>query len=367
MLRFRRRTASSLAVAALASICLGPGTPDRAEASPLTPPAVEVAVLSGAARGDTTSLYWVGPGDAKLPASAATLHHRAGAAVRGAVTSTGDVAVVADTAGGDDLSFAATLFIMRRGATPQTLVDRVVHSSRPLPLADGRVVVARGKVGASAGAGLARVDDLTLDAVDPKSGHATTLLSLRGFLLYTAGVVDGAILLYRITETGADLVTVDPATRAETSWLSGMPPFARDFSIDALNHRVVYVDRHPTDSRTWQLLSIDTKTHAQTVLAQSSSLAMMPTALRDGDVAFLSSGRMTRLSKKPFDLPVAGALSASGQITVDGRTWLTGVVQESGKLGVPVLLDGDGHGAMVLAAPSAERVSVAGLRARSDR
>ncbi|HTJ80353.1 MAG TPA: hypothetical protein VL400_01485 [Polyangiaceae bacterium] len=367
MLRFRRRSATIALGLGLGALLLGDGGVEVARAAPVAAPRVEVALLSGAPLGDATDLRWITPDVTGLPAPVATIRHRKGAAVRGAVTPTGDVAVVADTAAGDDLSFAASLFAIERGKAPRVVADRLVHAQRPLALPDGRVVVARGTAGTAPRPGAARVDDLTLDVVDLASGKATTLLSAHGYLLFTAGFVDGAVVVYRITETGADLVSVEPKSGGVTTLLASMPPFARDFSVDPAGGRVVFVDRHPTDARTWQLVALETKTRATQLLAESPSIAMMPTVLDDGDVAIAEGDRVKRLSGKALDLPAPGALAITGRATASGRTWLAGTVSEHGKIGRPVVVGADGRDAWVCPAPAGERVAVAGLRVRGAK
>jgi hypothetical protein len=368
MLRFRRRRILLGAALGLAALVLDGRAAPTAFADTTSRAKVEVVLLAGPPQGDATRVFRVPAGATEVPAPLATLRHRAGAAVRGATLPDGGVGVVADLAPGDDLSFAATLFhVSAKGGSPKALCDRVVHASRPLPLPDGRIAVARGVAGTASAPGASREDDLTLDAVDPATGDARTLLRAKGSLLFAAGLVDRRVLVYRITATGADLVSVDPAGGAPRVLVRDLPAFARDFDVSPRGDRVVFVDRHPTDARTWQVLSLDVASGALTTVTESASLAQLPFVLDDGAVAVSGADHVARVGGAPLTLPAQGHFQLLGRSRHGGSSELAGLLTQPGKLGRPVVLKGDGTGASLVAAPAGERIAVAGLVVRGAR
>jgi hypothetical protein len=175
-----------------------------------------------------------------------------------------------------DLSFAGALVAVREGAKPVELATDVVHGSTPLPLPDGRVLVSRGVAG-PASDGASRVDDLRVDAIDPSNGAVLTIATHTGYLLFLAGASGSEVLLYRVGIGGADIVAARlDGDHAERTIAENVPPFARDFSVDPIDERLVYVNRRGAD---WVTTALDLRTGEDISLVAGSFMPMIPRAL----------------------------------------------------------------------------------------
>jgi hypothetical protein len=322
-----------------------------------------VALLATAPNGAHTSLYVVRAGEAApMLAPVATFTHLEGAAVRGAVLPGSDVVVAAaDTAPTRDASFAASLFRVAPHAPPQVLCDRVVHASRPLVTAAGRVFVSRGVAGPPLG-GSMRVDDLTIDEIDPATGAARTVHVFSGYLAFLAGARGAEIVVYRIGPGGADLAGVDADTDA-VRVIAPLLPFARDFSIDEAAGAVVFQERDEQDSRMWTVDRLDLATGARTRLHRSASMSLAPFAWPGGGVALSPNGRgglsllgAGRLDPAPLGEGVDMVRAASA-----GGAWVAALHTVAGRLPVPFAVDTRTGAAAALAAPPGVRVEIAGF------
>src|SRR2546421_664189 len=80
-----------------------------------------------------------------------------------------------------------SLLVAAAGRDAAELCDRVFYASTPLALPDGRILVERGRAGADV-SGRVRVDELTLDRIDPATGRAETLWRGRGFEAHLAAL-----------------------------------------------------------------------------------------------------------------------------------------------------------------------------------
>jgi len=323
-----------------------------------------VALLATPPGGAHTSLYVVRPGEAAATlAPVATLTHLEGAAVRGAVVPGSDVVVVAaDTAPTRDASFAASLFRIAPHQPPQLLCDRVVHASRPLVTAAGRVFVSRGAAGPPAG-GAMRVDDLSVDEIDPATGAARTVHAFSGYLTFLAGARGAEIFVYRIGAGGADLAGVDADTGAARV-ITPLLPFARDFSIDEAAGAVVFQERDEQDRSVWTVDRVDLATGARTRLHRSASMSLAPFAWPGGGVALSTNGRAGlallggagRLQPAPLGEGVDFVRAASA-----GGAWVAALHPVAGRLPVPFAVDTRTGAAAALAAPPGARVEIAGF------
>ena len=169
-----------------------------------------------------------------------------GAAVRTARLSTGALVAVADRAPGFDRSWGSSLLYVGAAAAPAhaptELCDRVFYASRPLPLPSGEVAVERGVAGAAI-AGRMRVDELTVDAVDPRTGATRTLYATTGFEAYLAGLAGGEIIVYLVQPGVASLRAVDWHSGRERVIVASLPPYAHDFSVTADGGGLIVHDR----------------------------------------------------------------------------------------------------------------------------
>jgi hypothetical protein len=157
--------------------------------------------------------------------------HLPDAAVRVAALPSGATAAVADRAPGPDRSWGSSLLVAAPGGDGLERCDRVFYASRPLPLPDGRVAVERGHAGPLV-PGRMRVDELTVDAVDPATGAVRTLYATTGFEAHLAGLAGHELILYLIQPGQASLRAVDLESGRERIVVGDLPPFARDFHID---------------------------------------------------------------------------------------------------------------------------------------
>lgn len=96
--------------------------------------------------------------------------HLPGATVKTARLPSGALAAVADRLPARDRSWGASLLVADGARDPVELCDRVYHASRPLLLPTGELAVERGRAGPEL-PGRIRVDELTVDAVDPTAAR----------------------------------------------------------------------------------------------------------------------------------------------------------------------------------------------------
>jgi hypothetical protein len=154
-----------------------------------------------------------------------------GGAIRTARLPSGAAVAVAERGGGSDRSWASSLLLSAGGAAPVELVDRVFHASRPLPLPSGEIVVERGVAGAVV-PGRVRVDELTLDAIDARTGAVRTIYATTGFEAHLAALAGDEIIVYLVQPKVASLRAVDWHSGKERIVVAALPPYAHDFAVD---------------------------------------------------------------------------------------------------------------------------------------
>jgi hypothetical protein len=241
----------------------------------------EVALLDSAH--DSTRLRFQPVGSAALAPVAASFTHGDGSTVLGALLPGRRVVLATAVVGRPrDESFGAALFRLEPGAPVRVLVDRVVPSTRPVVLENGRVFVQRGRPGESTDA--ERVDALSIDEVDADSGKTRTVYEARGFVAFLAGALGRELIVYEVAPTGARLVAVHVDSLAVRP-LAVLPPLAFDFTVDAPRRRVVFTLGQP-GVEWWRVVAIDLGSGALVTLAQGDSVALVPAVLPDGRVAF---------------------------------------------------------------------------------
>lgn len=290
-----RSVAAAVVVASLGSM---PGRASGAAAARLHPDSAvavgareprPLALLAGRPGEETTRLYLVGTeetgtGSLALGRAVATLEHPPWATLR-AATQGRAVLVVVDATTGGDLSFAAELVRLVPGGEVTRLAGGVVHASRPLPLAGGReVLVSRGEAGTGFDDG-ARADRLTIDAIDVVTGATRTILEDSGSALFLAGVTDEEVLVYRVSTEGlASLVAARLDSGSTRVLLASLPPFARDFSLDARRHRLVFENRDEEQPSRFVVESVDLVTGELRRLHADRSGRLAPSVWPDGSV-----------------------------------------------------------------------------------
>lgn len=169
----------------------------------------------------------MGSGDASRFAGA----YLPGGAIQTARLATGAIAAVAERAPAIDPSWASSLLVATGGGAPVELCDRVFHASRPLPLPSGEIVVERGVAGAVV-PGRVRVDELTLDAIDPRTRALRRIYATTGFEAHLAALAGDEIIVYLIQPGVASLRAIDWRTGRERVIVASLAPYAHDFSAD---------------------------------------------------------------------------------------------------------------------------------------
>jgi hypothetical protein len=355
---------------AVAAALLLPGSPRPALAPAFAGGRVAVtgptvALLVTPPGGAHTSLYLARAGEAPSEqAPAATFTHLEGAVVRGAVIPGTDVVLaVADTLPTRDASFAATMFRLAPHRPPELVCDRVVHASRPLVARGGRVFVSRGRAGLEI-PGAMRIDELSVDEIDPATGAARTVLAHQGYLAFLAGAFGAEILVYRVGPGGADLVAVDPDTGARRPVAPSLAPFARDFSIDPGAGAIVFQERDELDRRTWTIERIDLASGARARLHAGPSMNLAPFAWPGGGVGYNPDGQrglaLLGATRSPVAGPLGPGVDLVQSVSPDGA-WVAGLHTLAGALPVPFAIDTRSGAAVALAAPPGTRVAVAGF------
>jgi hypothetical protein len=242
--------------------------------------APDVALLSTAPEAEVTELRFQPLGDPRLTAPVARLSHVPLETVLGAVVpGTRRVVAIAVTEPRKDLSFASSLFLLEAGKPTRTLCDRVALSTRPLVTAEGRVFVQRGRATED------RIDALSIDEVDLRTGKTREVLAFRGYTAFLAGNVGRELLVYRVGTEGADLVAVHADALGVRVLIPSLPPLARDFALAADGKSLLYTQGDSTSGQ-WYLERLDLRSLTRTRLAEGPTMALLPTPLPDGRVAF---------------------------------------------------------------------------------
>jgi hypothetical protein len=314
-----------------------------------------------------TSLLLARAGESAAPTPVARFDHEDGAAVKGAILpGTSVVLAVADTAATRDLSFASSLFRVEPHRPAERLCDGVVHASRPLVTAAGRVFVSRGVAGSEPAAAKneGREDALTIDEIDPATGGARPVHSFAGYLAFLAGEHGREILIYRVGAGGADLIGVDPDTGTTRVIAPSMLPFARDFSVDPARGAVVFQERDERDSRTWVIDRMDLATGARTRLAASSSMSLAPSVWPGGGVAYApdSRGGLTLIGRemKPIHAPAGDGVDQVQALSRDGA-WVAALHTRPGELPVAFAIEAASGRTLALPNAAGARVAIAGF------
>jgi hypothetical protein len=273
-------------------------TPDIAVVRP--PP---VALIISHPKSESSALHHVRAGE-PIGRALARFEHQPASAIRARVRP-GDSAVFVTASIARRGDFDAALFrlVPGRPSQPpsQPLCDQLVHASAPLIAPDGRIFVSRGVAGASRAAALEyRIDDLSVDRVDPSSGAIDNLYRHRGYLMHLAGFyprggTSGEVIVYRIGPQGAALIAVDAVSGRIRMLRAPLIPFARDFSIDHHSHRLIYRQRDRSQRQRWTVESIDLRNGAHRTHASDNNFALAPAAWPGGGILLNPHRRGPRL------------------------------------------------------------------------
>lgn len=314
-----------------------------------------------------TSLYLASPGGGTPSAPVATFNHLPNAFVRGRVVPGKSIVLaVADTDSSRDKSFNSSLFRLIPHTPPAEICNSIVYGSRPLIMESGRVFVARGKAGPelpTQSISNLRTDELFIDEVDLGSGTLHTIHSHSGYLAHLAGAYLNEIVLYRVSQAGADIVAVDVNSGNVRPILSKLPPFARDFSIDESNGQLVFRGRHESNSKLWTIERIDLHTLARTRLYENPSMTLSPHVWPTGGIIYnpyAQSGMAFLGSPSPLSAPLGQGMDAVAGISSDGQ-WAAIEHTLPSELPIPFVVEVNTGKVSTLAVPSGSRAEIAGF------
>ena len=239
----------------------------------------EVAVLSTAPDSEVSELRFQPLGETTVAPVAARVFHLPRESVLGAlVPGTRQVLAVVATANQKDLSFASSLFLLEAGKPARLLADRIALSTRALVTPEGRVFVQRGRPGED------RIDALTIDEIDLRTGRAREVLAFSGYTAFLAGHLGRELLVYRVGPQGADLIAVHADALGVRVLIPKLVPLARDFALSADGRSLVFTEGDPSGH--WFIERLDLLTLARSLLAEGTTMALLPTPLPDGRIAF---------------------------------------------------------------------------------
>ncbi|WP_437940812.1 hypothetical protein [Sorangium sp. So ce341] len=339
-----------------------------AAAAPAASAAARVAILATTPGATRTTLHIAAVGGAQAGPALATLQHLDDAVVRARVVPrTPIVVATADTRPSRDRSFNATLFRVEPHAEPVALCDGVVHASRPLVTADGRVFVSRGAAGPEppmdGDLARLRVDALTIDEVDLATGATRTAHRHTGYLAFLAGAWNGELVVYRVSPGSADLVLVNPDSGAARVLAPSIPPFARDFSVDATTGALVFQERHETDPGLWVIDRLDLARGKRARLEVSANSGLAPHAWPGGGLAYTpdrAAGLRVVGASAEVRGPLGAGVDAIQAVSPDGA-WVAALHTNPSAFAVPFAIHAESGEAFAIPAPSGARIAVAGF------
>jgi hypothetical protein len=252
--------------------------------------------------------------------------HAPGAVLRGDVLrrEPGAFAVVADEENARDPEYGSVLFRVDASGTKQ-LAAGLAHASQPLGSVDGAIYVERGVRGAlpseeEARGGALRVDTITISAVDATTGAVRAVYTDRAYALHLAGEHAGELIVYRVDPRGASLLGIDRVT-GHARHIADLPPFARDFSVDARAGGVVLSNRDASDSALWVVERVDLATGARTRLHAERDESPAPMALPTGEVLWTAAAR-GGLARGGTRVATLGPGFDAARVSTDDGAWI---------------------------------------------
>ncbi|WP_437666510.1 hypothetical protein [Sorangium sp. So ce1182] len=328
----------------------------------------KVAILASAPGAARSTLHIAAVGGKKAGPALATLQHLSDAVVRARVVPrTSIVVATADTRPSRDRSFNASLFRLEPHAEPVALCDGVVHASRPLVTAAGRVFVSRGVAGPElpldGDLARLRVDTLTIDEIDLANGASRTVHSVAGHLAFLAGEWRGELVIYRVAPGSADIVLVNPDTGATRVVAPSIPPFARDFSIDAATAALVFQNRHEVDPGAWVIDQLDLRSGKRARIEASASSGLAPHAWPGGGLAYTpdrAAGLLVVGARAAVRGPLGAGVDAIQAVSPDA-SWVAALHTNPSAFAVPFAIHAASGEVAAIPAPAGARIAVAGF------
>lgn len=257
-----------------------------------------------------------------------------------------------------DLSFGSVLVRLEAGQPARQLVDRVAYGSRPLVTTEGRVFVSRGRAGNAPDPvrGAMRVDALTIDEVEPRTGRARVVYSTEGFVTFLAGAVGRELIIYEVHVSGARVFALHQDTGAVRSILPTLVPMARDFVVDAPRGRVLFTQ---STAAGWEVQEVSLTTGATQVLAKGPEVTLLPTVLSDGRV-LVSAGRGEGLRALDGGPGLASHGAGFERVRFEHQGLLLGLLERPSEF-PSVFVSGKEGVALRLEAPVDARLDLAGV------
>ncbi len=298
---------SGLALAALTSACAWwalssrevPADPRR-DAPP--PP---VVLLEGAPEGTETRVVVRAPGTHAQPRALGAVTHAAGSARRGTLDPRDPAhpkvyVVAAERESRRGSTYESALWRVEEGRAPARLAGGLTDASRAVVTGRGSVVVQRGRDGEDPIARdrvlRERVDELSLDVVDPANGATRAAWTGRGMIAFLAASLGGdEVLVYHVHEGGASLFALDVGARTARPLVERMEPLARDFSYDPARDEVAFVRASQRREGVYEVVTLPAHGPALapdrlTVRWRAASDHLMPRTLRDGAIVISLPG-----------------------------------------------------------------------------
>lgn len=273
----------------------------------------EVALLSSS--GTTGELRFQPIDAAGLTAPVVRFSHAEGSPVLGTLLPGTRVVIASAVMKSEgDVSFGSALVRLETGKPARLLADQLVYGSRPLVSNEGRVFVSRGRAGnghpdeariKSADQSAGRVDELTVDEIDPRSAKTRTLYSTRGFFTFLVGALGREVLIYEVTPTVSRLIAVHADSLGVRVLLENMKLPAHDFVVDAPRKRVLFTQL--TDQQSYAVKEVSLINGEVRVLATGPEITLLPAVRSDGRV-MISKGQGLGL----ISLDGSEGLSAQG-------------------------------------------------------
>jgi hypothetical protein len=316
-----------------------------------------LAILTTPNNGPETFLYIVESNHEFPQTFAATLHHVADAAVKGAVLPDGSVLVVADYVPGRDRSFRSALFRLVPGVQPALLCDHVDYASKPLVTADGRVFVQRGTAGRETRDGKMRMDSLSIDEINPRTGTLRALWHSTGYVAYLAAAFKNDLIVYHVQPTGAHLVLIDQDTGKERILLPSLPPYANDFSITDAGDLVFQDRNEKSDQLVVQRLSLIS---GKLEPLYEDRMPMAPRAWPHGELTLSSPQGLKRAGLSPVANSPQGLVDISA-FSSDGTIAVAYIYPGGGSAPQVALVDSRGAELVRIATPLHTPLTVAGF------
>jgi hypothetical protein len=333
--------------------------------------------------GTTTDLIFQPLDSATVAPAVAHLTHLPGTAVLGAVVpSTNTVLVIAGTEQRRDPAFGSSLLLMGEGQETKLVSTQVYRGTRPLVLDDGRAFVQRGVEGSEPtdediAAGRLRVDHLTIEQIDLGGGASKVLSSFDGYIAFIAGALRHEIFVYRVGPDGADIIGVDADSGRERTVQRPLPPYARDFSVDAQGEALLYTNADVDHPGTWvaERLSVAQPTAAivppssrapvaglRTRLATASHPGLAPTAWTQRAIATNRDFAGLQLMAAPGKVPFERGVDIVREFFVQGNaTFALGVHHAPDQLPEPFIVQTSTMDVQKIAVPTTSRIDVAGM------